>query len=71
MHEKVDKSKEELGMVVEDFGSEQMTTAETNAWSQLQKYKSRCNDYYWNDDADYNKALPMALAMPKPSMHDF
>lgn len=48
-----------------------MTTAEINAWSELQKYKSRCNDYYWNDDADYNKALPMALAMPKPSMHDF
>jgi len=56
-------------MVVEDFGSEQMTTAETNAWSQLQKYKSRCNDYYWNDDGEYNKALPMALAIPKPSIY--
>ena len=43
----------------------------TSKISMLQKYKSRCNDYYWNDDADYNKALPMALAMPKPSMHDF
>ena len=69
MHEKVDKNKEELGMVEEDFGSEQMTAAETNAWSQLQKYKSRCNDYYWNDDGEYNKALPMALAIPKPSIY--
>ena len=56
-------------MIEQDFESEQITAEETNAWSELQKYKSRCNDYYWNDDADYNKALPMALAIPKPSIY--
>merc|ERR1712150_172794 len=66
----VEQDYEQYNVVEQDYGSEQMTTAEINSWSDLQKYKSRCNDYYWNDDADYNKALPMALAMPKPSMHD-
>ena len=62
---KQDKDRDDDEMVTEDFETEEITIAETNAWFQLQKYKPRCDDYYLNenqnDTADENTTLSAPL----------